>query len=132
MTISVYQQNHIAITTLVYQCLFILIVCITKFVLTETNNIDNNINNNLNVNSHGFELTQANNLQRQELIQNVCEQYFNSNENTLDGIPDDQLQHLLVDERHQLLYCYVPKVSKNINLSLFFCRYTKIILKKIS
>lgn len=109
MTISVYyQQNYFA--TIVYQCLFAILICLTKFVLTETYDNNNDINN-LNVNSHGFELTQANNLQRQELIQNVCEQYFNSNENTLDGIPDDQLQHLLVDERHQLLYCYVPKVS---------------------
>lgn len=68
--------------------------------------------NGIHVSSHGFELTQANNLQRQELIQKMCDHSdsvaFNK---SLDDIPDDQLDHLIVDAKHKFLYCYVPKVA---------------------
>lgn len=74
---------------------------------------DNNvISNDMHVNNHGFELTQANNLQRQELIQKICDHShtvaFNK---SVDDIPDDQLDHLIVDPTHKFLYCYVPKVA---------------------
>lgn len=85
---------------------------------------------------HEFELTQALNLQRQERVQRECElaalskttttttpeRNDNADENRIPadhndyeqqmaGIPDDQLRHLLIDEKHKFLYCYVPKVS---------------------
>lgn len=71
---------------------------------------------NLHVNRHGFELIQANNLQRQELMQSVCDQYFEPNDQLVDSIPNEKMDHLLIDEKHKFLYCYVPKVS-----DLFFC-----------
>lgn len=66
---------------------------------------------NVHVNRHGFELIQANNLQRQELMQSVCEQYFDPNDQLVDSIPIEKMDHLLIDEKHKFLYCYVPKVS---------------------
>lgn len=68
-------------------------------------------NQNVHVNRHGFELIQANNLQRQELMQSVCEQYFDPNDQLVDNVPADKMEHLLIDEKHKFLYCYVPKVS---------------------
>ncbi len=68
-------------------------------------------NQNVHVSRHGFELIQANNLQRQELMQSICEQYFDSSDQLVDNIPADKMDHLLIDEKHKFLYCYVPKVS---------------------
>lgn len=68
-------------------------------------------NQNVHVSRHGFELLQANNLQRQEMMQSVCEQYFDPTEQLVDNIPSDKMEHLLIDEKHKFLYCYVPKVS---------------------
>lgn len=97
---------------------------------------------------HAFELTQALNLQRQERVQRECEwvgattvngqddngvSEVNNNNNNTDhihhaheysqhvaDIPDDQLEHLLIDEKHKFLYCYVPKVSEWFSLLLHF------------
>lgn len=72
--------------------------------------IENNLN--MRVNELGFELTQANNLQRQELIQSVCDSMdYNDTDSLLSNVPDDQLEHLLIDPKRKFLYCYVPKVS---------------------
>lgn len=71
---------------------------------------------------HVYELTQAKNLQRQERMQRECDSYNNGvggmddagsvgYAQSINDIPDDQLEHLLVDEKHRFLYCYVPKVS---------------------
>lgn len=80
---------------------------------------------------HEFELTQALNIQRQEHVQRECEMASlskqslpqkdadgnhildssNDYEPQIANIPDDQLRHLLIDEKHKFLYCYVPKVS---------------------
>lgn len=58
---------------------------------------------------YSLELTQSLNLGRQELMQEKCRRsppkYF------LDDLPPSQLEHILIDEEHKLLYCYVPKVS---------------------
>lgn len=69
-------------------------------------------NYHIRMNSHGFELTQALNLQRQEQVQKVCsstqsESIFKD----LSQIPDDQLDHMIIDDKHKFLYCYVPKVA---------------------
>ncbi|KOB67255.1 Chondroitin 4-sulfotransferase [Operophtera brumata] len=58
---------------------------------------------------HSLELTQSLNLARQELISEKCRtlppKYL------LNDLPASQLEHILVDEKHKLLYCYVPKVA---------------------
>lgn len=77
---------------------------------------------------HVFELTQAKNLQRQERVQHECDSYDDGDKDeiaasggggggvggyaqNINEIPDEQLDHLLVDEKHRFLYCYVPKVN---------------------
>lgn len=82
--------------------------------------LENENNYNIRTSSHGFELTQANNLFRQERVQKVCKGLsttLNTNDeqssfvrNVID-IPNDQLDHLIVDRKHKFLYCYVPKVA---------------------
>lgn len=58
--------------------------------------------------NHVFELTQSLNLARQEHIQKTCENY-NYSMSVIDMKPES-LEHVLVDNKHKLLYCYVPKV----------------------
>lgn len=63
-----------------------------------------------------FRLIQANNIQRQELLQQKCDGYeMDINEryqnNSIHSLSDADLEHLLIDRKHKLLYCYVPKVS---------------------
>ncbi|CAG4943713.1 unnamed protein product [Colias eurytheme] len=58
---------------------------------------------------HSLELTQSLNLARQELIQEICNRFpFRF---TLNDLPPSQLEHILIDDQHKLLYCYVPKVA---------------------
>lgn len=69
-------------------------------------------NYNIRFSPFAFELTQANNLQRQELIQKMCEnseskEFVKSHTE----ITDDQMDHLIIDKSHKFLYCYVPKVA---------------------
>lgn len=58
---------------------------------------------------HSLELTQSLNLARQELIQEKCLRL--PPKYTLDDLPPSHFEHILVDEEHKLLYCYVPKVA---------------------
>ncbi|XP_049886586.1 carbohydrate sulfotransferase 11 [Pectinophora gossypiella] len=58
---------------------------------------------------HSLELTQSLNLARQELIQETCAHF--PPKLTLDELPPSQLEHILVNDEHKLLYCYVPKVA---------------------
>lgn len=78
--------------------------CFLLSILLYVNGSENDIED-----VHSLELTQSLNLARQELISEKCRRsppkYF------LDDIPPSQLEHILVDEEHKLLYCYVPKVS---------------------
>lgn len=57
---------------------------------------------------HSLELTQSLNLARQEHVQETCLRHPPQVE--LADLPDSHLEHILVDDKHQLLYCYVPKV----------------------
>jgi hypothetical protein len=63
-----------------------------------------------------YTLIQSNNIQRQELLQQKCDKYhFNdSNElsenTTIHSLTEIDMEHLLIDRDHKLLYCYVPKV----------------------
>lgn len=58
-------------------------------------------------------------LDRQEHVQKMCQIYSkgNSSETFLDTLVSDVdfREHVLVDVKHKLLYCYVPKVSCNYN-----------------
>lgn len=63
-----------------------------------------------------YRLIQSNNIQRQELLQQKCDKYDLDNselyQNTsIHTLSDADLEHLLIDRKHKLLYCYVPKVS---------------------
>lgn len=58
---------------------------------------------------HSLELTQSLNLARQEQIQRACN--HSPPKWGLDDFSPSQLEHILIDETHKLLYCYVPKVS---------------------
>ncbi|KAI8440284.1 hypothetical protein MSG28_001640, partial [Choristoneura fumiferana] len=49
------------------------------------------------------------NLARQELIQDTCSRF--PPRWTLDDLPVNRLEHILIDEHRKLLYCYVPKVA---------------------
>jgi hypothetical protein len=64
-----------------------------------------------------YRLTQANNIQRQELLQRKCDKYdLGDNElyqnETIHTLSEADLEHLLIDRKHKFLYCYVPKVSR--------------------
>lgn len=54
-------------------------------------------------------------LDRQEHLFRMCKNYYNSADDgyDLDAISSkkDVLEHILVDSKHKLLYCYVPKVA---------------------
>lgn len=58
---------------------------------------------------HENELTESMNIERQELLQKVCDEIGHNK--TFERLNEEQLDHLLVDKGHKLLYCYVPKVS---------------------
>uniref|UniRef100_A0A6B2E7X2 Carbohydrate sulfotransferase n=1 Tax=Phlebotomus kandelakii TaxID=1109342 RepID=A0A6B2E7X2_9DIPT len=68
-------------------------------------------NNNLKINVHGLELTQAQNIQRQEVLQKMCDSLSGANSLQTDDLTEQQMEHLLVDRKHHFLYCYVPKVA---------------------
>lgn len=74
--------------------------------------LENENNHNIRLNSHGFELTQANNLLRQEQLQKMCANLKSQSiVEDITQIPDDQLDHMIIDDKHKFLYCYVPKVA---------------------
>lgn len=74
----------------------------------EVNNCDFTSENSVN-SEHGFELTQSLNLARQEHIQQAC--HHLAPNYTIEDLNSHQLEHILVDYKHKLLYCYVPKVA---------------------
>lgn len=77
----------------------VLLMCVL-FVCGHVNDVEDS--------GHSFELTQSLNLGRQELIQEACAHFPPSY--TLEDLHPTQLEHILVDDEHKLLYCYVPKV----------------------
>ncbi|KAL4712892.1 hypothetical protein ACJJTC_011962 [Scirpophaga incertulas] len=83
----------------------VLLLCI---FLTVNGYIDEIIDNSLN-NQHSSELIQSLNFARQEIIQEWCSRYGPAL--SIDDLPKDHLNHILIDENHKLLYCYVPKVA---------------------
>lgn len=84
-------------------------------------------NNNVKITKHSLELTQTINIQRQEFMQRQCD-LLDADMQTLDDLTELQMDHMIVDKEHKLLYCYVPKVLaiKLLNLKLlryFFFNY---------
>ncbi|EDW64341.1 carbohydrate sulfotransferase 11 [Drosophila virilis] len=67
-------------------------------------------NNNVKITKHSLELTQTINIQRQEFMQRQCE-LLEANRQTVDDLTELQMDHMIVDKEHKLLYCYVPKVA---------------------
>lgn len=52
--------------------------------------------------------------QRRKLLQEICTNdsvVFPGKNRSFDDIPNKELDHLIVDDRHGIIYCYVPKVA---------------------
>lgn len=79
-------------------------------------------NNNIKIAKQSLELTQTLNLQRQEYLQKQCET-LGYNMFDLNDLTKEQMDHMIVDKEHKLLYCYVPKVGDG------FCIFFLIKLK---
>lgn len=63
-------------------------------------------------------LSRSTMLDRQERLQYKCDQL--TRDRPLDQIQDPEaFRNLLVDDKHKLLYCYVPKVKKHSVSNLF-------------
>ncbi|XP_017056553.1 carbohydrate sulfotransferase 13 [Drosophila ficusphila] len=67
-------------------------------------------NNNVKITRQSLELTQTINIQRQEYMQRQCE-LLGEHSQTLEDLSELQMDHMIVDREHKLLYCYVPKVA---------------------
>ncbi|XP_017134242.1 carbohydrate sulfotransferase 11 [Drosophila elegans] len=67
-------------------------------------------NNNVKITRRSLELTQTINIQRQEYLQRQCE-LLGEHTQTLADLSELQMDHMIVDREHKLLYCYVPKVA---------------------
>lgn len=59
----------------------------------------------------------SNQEQRQRLLQEMCANdslAFPGKNRSFDDIPNKELDHLIVDDRHGIIYCYVPKVRTSL------------------
>lgn len=67
---------------------------------------------NLIRNSTKFDLIKDNNLkylERRRNLQRVCRGYYNSSQ--ILKVKKNKLDHILIDEKNKVLFCYVPKVA---------------------
>lgn len=58
---------------------------------------------------------------RRRLLQEMCANdsvVFPGKNRSFDDIPNKELDHLIVDDRHGIIYCYVPKVRKRPHVSV--------------
>ena len=58
-------------------------------------------------------------VERQERLQHNCEEISVRNEDPKRVLVPNDFRNLLVDNQHELLYCYVPKVIFNSNYKNF-------------
>lgn len=59
--------------------------------------------------------------QRRRLLQEMCANdsvVFPGKNRSFDDIPNKELDHLIVDDRHGIIYCYVPKVCTHLTAVL--------------
>lgn len=78
---------------------------------------------------NSLELAQSLNLERQQHIEEICKQ--NPPSFGLDDLTPQQLDHIILDDEHKLLYCYVPKVSPTIKSKfLIFTRKNMTTMKR--
>lgn len=52
-------------------------------------------------------------VERQERLQYNCEEIFEDRDSLNGDLNPESFRNILVDEQHELLYCYVPKVQIN-------------------
>lgn len=52
-------------------------------------------------------------VERQERLQYNCEEIFEDRDSLNENLNPESFRNILVDEQHELLYCYVPKVQIN-------------------
>lgn len=70
------------------------------------------LTSNLIRNSTNFDLIKDNNLkylERRNNLQRVCRGYYNSSQ--ILKVKRTKLDHILIDEKNKVLFCYVPKVA---------------------
>ena len=60
-------------------------------------------------------------VERQERLQYNCEEILGDKNSQNDDLNPESFRNILVDEQHELLYCYVPKVRKTVKLILLNC-----------
>lgn len=87
-----------------------ILLCCTLVRLLAAAAFEDGNNNNVKIDKQSLELTQTINIQRQELMQRQCD-LMDGNKLTLDDLSELQMDHMIVDKEHKLLYCYVPKVG---------------------
>ncbi|EDW39847.1 GL14199 [Drosophila persimilis] len=86
------------------------LVATTIFTLTRCTPFEDGNNNNVKITKRSLELTQTINIQRQEYMQRQCE-LLGEHTQTQEDLTELQMDHMIVDKQHKLLYCYVPKVA---------------------
>ena len=85
--------------------------------LRTSGNFLNLENDRIIYNSSFYSLTGPNALARTSLLERQEKLQYNCEEMPLNGIrremvDPEEFHNILVDEKHKLLYCYVPKVTK--------------------
>ncbi|KAM3857802.1 carbohydrate sulfotransferase 12-like [Diretmus argenteus] len=49
--------------------------------------------------------------QRKRLLRETCGEAFPGETRTLENMTKNELKHLIVDDKHGIIYCYIPKVA---------------------
>lgn len=71
----------------------------------------------IQVSTQSLELMQVVNIQRQEFLQKQCK-LLGYNNNITNKLTKVQMNNMLIDRKHRILYCAIPKVNK-------YCIYYK-------
>lgn len=98
------------------QAMWLLTMLIFKLLFVKANNLNFDVNSNkqLPYSVDGSNaLARSALVERQEKLQYNCEEVIKFDNNFKKIYEPDDFQNILVDDKHELLYCYVPKVSLN-------------------